>query len=160
MPALFVPEERWAPRSWGVNHPLTVQAQIYHGLKEAGYGYWGFSPSNKPEGGYGVYGVDGIGMDPDGKPSNEDKTLIDHGFEGCPDRPAEARSAAVGVHERRRHAARLVPRAALRAATRRATTCAASRATSPASTAGGASATASTSTPGASRAPTCRSTRG
>ena len=24
MPALFVPEERWAPRSWGVNHPLTV----------------------------------------------------------------------------------------------------------------------------------------
>ena len=24
MPALFVPEERWAPRSWGENHPLTV----------------------------------------------------------------------------------------------------------------------------------------
>ena len=52
MPSLFVPEERWAPGSWGVNHPLTVDAQIHHGLAEAGYGYWGFSPSNIPEGGY------------------------------------------------------------------------------------------------------------
>ena len=63
MPSLFVPEERWGPGSWGVNHPLTVRAQIHHGLTEAGYGYWGFSPANKPEGGYDVYGVDGIGMD-------------------------------------------------------------------------------------------------
>ena len=68
MPALFVPEERWAPRSWGINHPLTVAAQIHHGLVEAGYGYWGFSPSNTPEGGYGAYGVDGVGMDPNGIP--------------------------------------------------------------------------------------------
>jgi hypothetical protein len=86
MPSLFVPEERWAPHSWGVNHPLTVRAQIYHGLHEAGYGYWGFSPSNTPEGGYAAYGVDGIGMDPNGNPSNEDHTLIDHGFAGCPGR--------------------------------------------------------------------------
>jgi hypothetical protein len=86
MPPLFVPEERWAPHSWGVNHPLTVRAQIYHGLTEAGYGYWGFSPSNTPEGGYAAYGVDGIGMDPNGNPSNEDHTLIDHGFPGCPGR--------------------------------------------------------------------------
>lgn len=86
MPALFVPEERWAPRSWGVNHPLTVQAQIYHGLHEAHYGYWGFSPSNTPEGGYSAYGVDAIGMNPTGYPSNEDNTLVDHGFAGCPGR--------------------------------------------------------------------------
>jgi hypothetical protein len=86
MPDLFVPEERWAPHSWGVNHPLTVRAQIYHGLREAGYGYWGFSPSNVPEGGYNAYGVDGIGMNPDGYPSNEGNTLIDHGFSGCPGR--------------------------------------------------------------------------
>jgi hypothetical protein len=89
MPALFVPEERWAPRSWGVNHPLTAQAQIFHGLTEAGYGYWGFSPANRPEGEYGAWGVDGAGMDPNGMPSNEDNTLVDHGFEGCPDRPAK-----------------------------------------------------------------------
>jgi hypothetical protein len=88
MPALFVPEEDWAPRSWGANHPLTVRAQILHGLEEARYGYWGFSPANKPEGDYGVWGVDGAGMDPNGMPSNEDATLVDRGFEGCPDRPA------------------------------------------------------------------------
>jgi Putative glucoamylase/Protein of unknown function (DUF3131) len=88
MPALFVPEEAWAPRSWGANHPLTVQAQIHHGMTEAGYGYWGFSPANKPEGDYGAWGVDGAGMDPNGMPSNEDNTLVDHGFAGCPDREA------------------------------------------------------------------------
>ena len=86
MPALFVPEERWAPGSWGANHPLTVAAQVHHGLREAGYGYWGFSPANIPEGGYAVYGVDGIGSDPNGNPSNEDRTLIDHGWPGCPGR--------------------------------------------------------------------------
>jgi len=89
MPALFVPEERWAPDSWGGNHPRTVQAQIHHGLSEARYGYWGFSPSNKPEGDYGAWGVDGAGMDPNGMPSNEDATLVDHGFAGCPNRPAK-----------------------------------------------------------------------
>src|SRR5215218_2478037 len=86
MPALFVPEERWAPRSWGENHRLTVRAQIHHGLVEAGYGYWGFSPANRPEGDYGVWGVDGAGMDPNGMPSNEKNTLVDRGFAGCPGR--------------------------------------------------------------------------
>jgi Ca2+-binding RTX toxin-like protein len=33
-----------------------------------------------------VYGVDAIGMDPNGNPSNEDRTLVDHGYAGCPDR--------------------------------------------------------------------------
>ena len=84
MPALFVPEEQWGPRSWAINHPLTVASQIHHGLVEAGYGYWGFSPSNIPEGGYNAYGVDAIGMNPDGYPSNEDNTFVDHGFPGCP----------------------------------------------------------------------------
>jgi len=40
-----------------------------------------------PEDDYATYGVDGIGMNPDGYPSNNDKTLVDHGFPGCPDRP-------------------------------------------------------------------------
>jgi hypothetical protein len=95
MPALFVPEERWAPGSWGVNHPLTVDAQIHHGLTEAGYGYWGFSPANIPEGGYTVYGVDGIGSNPDGNPSNEDNTFIDHGWPDCgkPARPDPPQTA-------------------------------------------------------------------
>jgi hypothetical protein len=95
MPALFVPEERWAPGSWGANHPLTVAAQIHHGLREAGYGYWGFSPANVPEGGYAAYGVDGIGSDPNGYPSGENDARVDHGWPGCgrdpqPDPPPSA----------------------------------------------------------------------
>ena len=86
MPALFLPEDEWAPGSWRSNHPLTVGGQIHHGLQEAQYGYWGFSPANVPEGGYRTYGVDALGMDPNGYPSNNDSTLIDRGFPGCPDR--------------------------------------------------------------------------
>jgi hypothetical protein len=89
MPPLFVPEEEWGPGSWRANHPLTVDAQIHHGLEVAGYPAWGFSPSNNPSGGYRVYGVDAIGMDPGGNPSNNDGTLVDRGFPGCPDRPAQ-----------------------------------------------------------------------
>jgi Putative glucoamylase/Protein of unknown function (DUF3131) len=86
MPALFLPEETWGPGSWRSNHPLTVEGQIHHGLSEAQYGYWGFSPANVPEGGYRTYGVDALGMDPGGYPSNNDSTLVDRGFPGCPDR--------------------------------------------------------------------------
>ena len=95
MPTLFVPEEQWGLHSWALNHPLTVQAHIHHGLDEAQYGYWGFSPATMPEGGYATYGVDGIGMNPDGYPSNNDKTLVDHGFRGCPDRPPRPDPPAV-----------------------------------------------------------------
>jgi Putative glucoamylase/Protein of unknown function (DUF3131) len=86
MPALFVSEELIAPASWGLNHPLTVRAQIHHGLVDAGYGVWGFSPSNTPEGGYAAYGVDAVGMDPNGNPSDEAHTLVDHGWDdqACP----------------------------------------------------------------------------
>jgi hypothetical protein len=105
MPALFVPEESWGPGSWGANHPLTVRAQVEHGLREAEYGYWGFSPASVPEGGYAVYGVDGIGMDPTGYPSNKDRTLVDSGFPGCPDRepkppppPSEYTNGVVTPH--------------------------------------------------------------
>jgi Putative glucoamylase len=66
--------------------PAHRRGQIHHGLREAQYGYWGFSPANIPEGGYAAYGVDAIGMDPNGYPSNNDATLVDHGFEGCPGR--------------------------------------------------------------------------
>lgn len=61
MVTLFVPEDVWAPRSWGINHPLYVRAQILHGMDEVGYGYWGFSPAASPRGGYEVYGVDALG---------------------------------------------------------------------------------------------------
>jgi hypothetical protein len=38
-----------------------------------------------------AYGVDGIGMDPNGYPSNEDATLVDSGFPGCPGRDPKPR---------------------------------------------------------------------
>ena len=76
------------PGELGRQPPAHRRAQIHHGLVEAGYGYWGFSPANIPEGGYATYGVDGIGSDPGGYPSNDDATLVDHGWPGCPDRPA------------------------------------------------------------------------
>src|SRR5207248_897664 len=93
MPALFVPEETIAPNSWGLNHP---------------------------EGGYGAYGVDGVGMDPNGNPSNEDDTLIDHGWDdpACeipptPDPPPSAYTNGVVTP----HAAFLALRYAPQAAT-------------------------------------------
>ena len=146
--ALFVPEERWGPGSWGSNHPLTVGAQIHHGLVEAGYGYWGFSPSNMPEGGYSAYGVDAIGMDPNGNPSNKDRTLVDRGFAGCPAAGA-AGPAAERLHERRRDAARRVPRRCATGAGEALDEPARLERDFPgASTASGASATRSTSTSG------------
>jgi hypothetical protein len=86
MVPLFVPEEEWGPHSWRINHPLFVRAQIEHGLNEAQYGYWGFSPAEVPEGGYRTYGVSWLGMDPDGYPSNNDGVVPRPGYEGCPGR--------------------------------------------------------------------------
>jgi hypothetical protein len=83
MPDLFVPESAWGPRSWRVNHPATVRAQVEHGLREAGYGYWGFSPSSTPGGGYREYGVDAIGMNPDGYFSDAERTNHDAGYGDC-----------------------------------------------------------------------------
>jgi hypothetical protein len=86
MPTLFVPEERWAPRSWGINHPLYVRAQIEHGLREAQYGFWGFSPAMNPEGGYRTYGVDALGTDPHGYTSNNDDVRVKGGASSPSDR--------------------------------------------------------------------------
>ncbi|MCM0620148.1 glucoamylase family protein [Nocardioides bruguierae] len=83
MVPLFVPEDEWGPQSWGVNHPLYVQGQMEHGLDEAGYGYWGFSPSNNPAGGYREYGVDQLGLDGPGYTSDQERTDVDQPFEGC-----------------------------------------------------------------------------
>jgi hypothetical protein len=80
---LFVPEEVWGPRSWGVNHPLYVRGQIQHGLEEAGYGFWGFSPAASPRGGYQAYGVKALGTSTEGY----------HSFELGPPRPGPARPA-------------------------------------------------------------------
>ncbi len=73
----FVPEVEWGPASWGINHSLYIQGQIIHGLMEARYGYWGFSPAMNPSGGYREYGVYALGMNPGGYSSNNDHILGD-----------------------------------------------------------------------------------
>lgn len=83
MPDLLVPEAEWGPRSWAINHPATVRAQKEHGLDEAGYGYWGFSPASDPFAGYAEYGVEGVGMSTDGYASDKERTNVDKGYDGC-----------------------------------------------------------------------------
>ena len=67
MVPLFVPEGRWAPRSWGVNHPLHVRVQVEHAVA----GAWGFSPCRVPEGGYATFGVPDLATEPLGYPTHE-----------------------------------------------------------------------------------------
>lgn len=85
MPNVFVPEEHWAPRSWGVNHPLTVRAHREHGLDDAKYGFWGFSPASDPgvQNGYDTWGVDAIGLNPDGYYSDLERTNLELAFGDC-----------------------------------------------------------------------------
>ncbi|MEJ5945400.1 glucoamylase family protein [Pseudokineococcus basanitobsidens] len=97
MPDVFVPEARWGRRSWGVNHPAHVRAQREHGLEEAGYGYWGFSPASNPFGGYREYGVDAIGMNPGGYFSDVEGTDVDPGVAGCRAATAPAPTFGDGV---------------------------------------------------------------
>ncbi|MEV5407509.1 glucoamylase family protein [Thermopolyspora sp. NPDC052614] len=94
MPDLFVPEASWGPRSWRINHPRYVRAQIHHGLEDAKYGYWGFSPASNPAGGYREYGVDALGQDTDGYTSDQERTSVDYGFGDC--RPAKPEPASYG----------------------------------------------------------------
>jgi hypothetical protein len=87
MVPLVVPEEQWGPTSWAVTHPLYVESQIEFGMEEADYGYWGFSPSSHPAGGYREFGVDYIGMEPNGYPADTERlTLVDPGWDdpACP----------------------------------------------------------------------------
>lgn len=51
MVPLFVPEAEWSPQSWGLTHQRYVRSQIEHGMEEAEYGYWGFSPPTFPRAG-------------------------------------------------------------------------------------------------------------
>ncbi|NMR20689.1 glucoamylase family protein [Cellulomonas fimi] len=100
---LFIPEAEWGPKSWGVNHPLTVRAQIEHGMEEAGYGYWGFSPSSNPFGGYREYGVDPIGMEPNGYASDQPRTFVESGWDDpacfrAPSQPASYNDGVVTPH--------------------------------------------------------------
>jgi hypothetical protein len=100
MPTLVVPEEQWGANSWGVTHPLYVESQVEFGRREAGYGYWGFSPASNPAGGYREYGVDAIGMEPNGYAADVERlTLVDAGWDdpACPRVATPMTGAGQGV---------------------------------------------------------------
>lgn len=71
-PDMFVPEEVWAPHTWGRNHAATVACQREYGLQEKAYGSWGFSPCARPSGGYQEFGVAPISWLRTGYPSEAD----------------------------------------------------------------------------------------
>ena len=155
MVPLLVPEEEWAPRSWGVNHPLYVaRADRARAWRRREYGFWGFSPSNNPAGGYREYGVDPIGLNPDGYTSDEERT------------PSTTASTAAGRAQPQPPSAQgvVTPHASFLAlaarARRRSRTSRSSKSTSRPRTAPAASTTRSTSRRARSRATTSRSTRG
>ena len=107
MPDLFIPEATWAPRSWGINHPLTVRAHIEHGLDDARYGYWGFSPASNPKGGYSRLRRRRDRDGPGGYPSDLEATNYDAGFEGLPRRPpTPTRRTAMAWSPRTRRSSR------------------------------------------------------
>ncbi len=96
MTTLVVPEAEWGPDSWAVTHPLYVEAQIEFGLD--GYGYWGFSPASNPAGGYREYGVDAIGMEPNGYAADVDRlTISDPGWPECGKAPVPQAGYGEGV---------------------------------------------------------------
>ncbi len=118
MPPLFVPEEEWGPASWRVNHPQHRRRADRPRASTSPATARGASRRPRTrEGGYGIFGVDAVGMDPNGNASNIDP----HAGRPRVRRPGlpaagDARSAAERLHERDRHAARHVPRPALAAA--------------------------------------------
>lgn len=78
----------FAARAFGSHHRY-VRGQIDHGLKEAGYGCWGFSPADIPDGGYSEYGVDALGMQEEGYDSKG--VVTPHAsFRALPYEPAAA----------------------------------------------------------------------
>ena len=83
MPDMFVPEVQWGRDSWARQHSVYVRGQIAHGLDDAQYGHWGFSPASDPFGEYREYGVDLMGLDSAGYTSDRERTSVDIGFEGC-----------------------------------------------------------------------------
>jgi hypothetical protein len=98
MVPLVVPEEDWGPNSWAVTHPLYVESQIEYGLEH--YGYWGFSPSSDPAGGYREYGVDQIGLFAEGYTSDQERgTQVDLGWDdpACPRPPDPIEDYGSGV---------------------------------------------------------------
>lgn len=61
MPTMVLEEQKLAPTGLGLNDSRTVNLQMQYALHTKKYPVWGISPCALPDGGYGVYGVPGLG---------------------------------------------------------------------------------------------------
>ena len=114
MPALFLPEERWGPGSWGANHPLTVAAQIHHGMVRPATATGASRPPTTPKAATGRTASTGSAatrMAIRRTTTARSSTTAGRAARTGP----RSGSAAERVHQRRRDAARGLPGAALRA---------------------------------------------
>jgi hypothetical protein len=59
MPTLVLNEKELAPKSFGLNNKIAVQAHIKF-AREKGYPVWGISPCSTPDGRYGGYSEFGV----------------------------------------------------------------------------------------------------
>ena len=71
MVPLFVPEEQWAPESWGVNHPLYVRAAARVRPGRPAMRVVGLLPGAGPRQHYAEYGVGPIAVKPGGYPHGD-----------------------------------------------------------------------------------------
>ena len=101
MVPLVVPEEEWGPAELG-RHPSAVRRVADRVRPRGGrLRLLGFSPASNPAGGYREYGVDAIGMEPNGYTADVERhTLVDYGW----DDPACPRPRVAAAHRLRRRA--------------------------------------------------------
>ena len=86
MVPLLVPEARWGPRSWGVTTRCTSAPRSSTASRRPATATGASRPPTTPPAAT-EYGVDAIGLNPDGYASNNVNTLVDYGFGDC--RPAQ-----------------------------------------------------------------------
>ena len=81
MPALFVPEEQWAPQQLGGQPPPHVRADE-HGLEDAATATGASPHPARPRVATAIR-RGRAGLNPEGYSSNEAKTYLDPGFGDC-----------------------------------------------------------------------------
>jgi len=62
MPTIVLDEEKYAPKSFGLNNKRVIKIHKDFMLNKKGYPVWGLSPCSLPNGGYSEFGVADIGV--------------------------------------------------------------------------------------------------
>ncbi len=94
MPALFVPEHKWSPNSWGLNHQRHIEGQKQYGMNVGkGKRLWGISPCDSPYG-YIEARIPEMGINPNRYRFHHSKVITPHAiYLALPHQPEETLSA-------------------------------------------------------------------